>query len=175
MNKLIPLLFIFSFCVASPLSANDAEPMSCDHKVSMGSDLLTKVIKHRDSAFDTCLTCIKGDCTMKTWNAENQNNEMICKRLFCTPKKVNKGYEVPADTPRGKSSFSYSYTISKKGKLTEINILNVDGAYKRKDALKFLKSLTKKTQYEPLIHDNKKYKITNLTSSMSVNMKWENE
>ncbi|MDA7601364.1 hypothetical protein N8791_02350 [Gammaproteobacteria bacterium] len=175
MNKLISLLFIFSFCFVVPLSANDAEPMSCDHKVSMGSDLLSKVIKHRDSAFDTCLTCNKGDCTMKAWTAENKNNEMICKRLFCTPKKVNKGYEVPADTPRGKSSFSYSYTISKKGKLTEINIESVDGAYKRKDALKFLKSLTKKTQYEPLVHEGKKYKITNLTSSMSVNMKWENE
>jgi hypothetical protein len=149
--------------------------MSCDHKVAMGDGLLAKVVKHRDSAFQTCLACNKDDCSMKTWNEENKGNEMICKRLFCTPNKVNKGYEVPADTPRGKSSFTYSYSISKKGKLTEINILSVEGAYKRKDALKFLKSLTKKTNYEPLIHENKKYKITNLTSSMAVNMKWENE
>jgi len=175
MNKLTLLLFISLFSYAGAMASNDAVLMSCDHKVAMSGDLLSKVIKHRDSAFQTCLTCNKGDCAMKTWTAENQNNEMICKRLFCTPKKVSKGYEVPADTPRGKSSFTYSYSISKKGRLDEINILSVEGSYKRKDALKFLKSLTKRTEYEPLTHENKKYKVTNLTSSMTVNMKWENE
>ena len=175
MNRIILLLFISLFSYAGSTAANEVSLMSCDHKVAMSSDLLTKVIKHRDSAFQTCLTCNKGDCSMKAWTEENQNNEMICKRLFCTPKKVNKGYEVPADTPRGKSSFTYSYSISKKGRLSEINVLSVEGAYKRKDAYKFLRSLTKKTQYEPLTHENKKYKITNLTSSMSVNMKWEDE
>ena len=170
---LILCLSISFIGYAQLIKADDLKSsMSCDHKVSMSADLLSKVLKHRDSAFATCLSCTKGDCSMKTWSEEGRANEAICQRLFCTPKKVSKGYEVPADTPRGKSSFSYTYSISKKGRLTDINILSVDGSYNRNDALKFLQSLTKKTQYEPLVYDNKKYQITNLTSSMSVNMMW---
>ncbi|HIE48677.1 MAG TPA: hypothetical protein EYP94_01055 [Gammaproteobacteria bacterium] len=175
-HLLILCLSISFIGYAQLINADDAKStMSCDHKVSMNDDLLSKVLKHRDSAFETCLSCTKGDCLMKAWPEEGRANEAICQRLFCTPKKVSKGFEVPADTPRGKSSFSYTYSISKKGRLTDINILSVDGPYKRADALKFLKSLTKKTQYEPLVYDNKKYKITNLASSMAVNTKLDNE
>jgi hypothetical protein len=175
MYKFISALFIFFFCFSGLIAANNPEPMSCNHKVAMSADLLTKVLKHRDSAFKTCLTCNKGDCSMKIWNEENKNNEMICKRMFCTPTKVAKAYEVPGNSPTGKSSFDYIYSISKKGKLTDINILKVEGEFNRKDALNYLKALTKRTKYEPLVNENKKYKITNLTSSMSVNMLWEDD
>ena len=67
------------------------------------------------------------------------------------------------------------YSISKKGKLTDINILKVEGEFNRKDALNYLKALTKRTRYEPLVNENKKYKITNLKSSLSVNMMWEDD
>lgn len=175
MIRFISVLSIFFFCFAGLITANDTNPMSCNHKVAMSEDLLAKVLKHRDSAFTTCLTCKKGDCSMKAWTEENKNNEMICKRLFCTPIRVAKAYEVPGDSPQGKSSFNYIYSISKKGKLSDINILSVDGEFNRKDALKYLKALTKRTKYEPLVNGNKKYKITNLTSSMAVNMLWEDD
>jgi|TARA_B110001454_G_scaffold31569_1_gene30871 hypothetical protein len=175
MNRFILLLFISLFSYAGSMAANDTKPMSCNHKVAMSEDLLAKVLKHRDSAFKTCLTCNKGDCSMKIWNEENKSNEMICKRMFCTPIKVAKAYEVPGNSPTGKSSFDYMYSISKKGKLTDINILKVEGEFNRKDALNYLKALTKRTKYEPLVNENKKYKITNLKSSMSVNMLWEDD
>jgi len=175
MYRFISALFILFFCFSGLIAANNPEPMSCNHKVAMSADLLTKVLKHRDSAFKTCLTCNKGDCSMKIWNEENKNNEMICKRMFCTPTKVAKAYEVPGNSPTGKSSFDYIYSISKKGKLTDINILKVEGEFNRKDALNYLKALTKRTKYEPLVNENKKYKITNLKSSMSVNMLWEDD
>ena len=175
MNKLISILFINLFYFSQLLVAADVNPMACDHKVAMSADLLTKVIKHRDSAFDTCLSCNKGDCSMKNWSEENKQNEMICKRLFCTPIKVAKAYEVPGNSPTGKSSFDYMYSISKKGKLTDINILKVEGEFNRKDALNYLNALTKRTRYEPLVNENKKYKITNLESSLSVNMMWEDD
>ena len=38
-----------------------------DHKASMTQDMLTKVLKHRDSAFNTCLSCQGSSCSMKTW------------------------------------------------------------------------------------------------------------
>ena len=41
--------------------------------------------------------------------------------------------------------------------------------------MSFVKALTKRTKYEPLVHDNKKYKIANLTSFMAVNMLWEDD
>ena len=72
MYRFISVLFFFFFCFSGLIAANNPEPMSCNHKVAMSADLLTKVLKHRDSAFKTCLTCNKGDCSMKIWNEENK-------------------------------------------------------------------------------------------------------
>ena len=64
MNKLLLVLcFLISVTgFTELLKANDTKlPMNCDHKVAMGSDLLAKVLKHRDSAFAICLSCNKGE------------------------------------------------------------------------------------------------------------------
>ncbi|HJL95718.1 MAG TPA: hypothetical protein QF379_01840, partial [SAR86 cluster bacterium] len=63
--------------------------------------------------------------------------------------------------------------ISQEGLLTNINILEVTGVYSKRDAKKFLKALTRKTKYEPIIFQKKSYEINNLTSSMSINTMWE--
>lgn len=91
-NYLLILCLFISFVGYAQLIKADVpkSAMSCDHKVSMSDDLLNKVLKHRDSAFATCLSCTKGDCSMKTWPEEGRANETICQRLFCTPKKVNR-------------------------------------------------------------------------------------
>ena len=60
-------------------------------------------------------------------------------------------------------------------KILDINILNVEGVFNKKDSKKFLKALTRKTLYEPLTYQGTEYSITNLTSSMSLNMLFRDE
>ena len=166
---------IFLFLLLFSPSLVFADFTSCDHKVAMTEELLQKVIKHRESAFSVCLDCLGSNCSLKNWNQNQIQNEAICKRLFCTPKKVTSGYEIPASTPRGKTNFTYTYSISVDGKILDINILNVEGVFNKKDSKKFLKALTRKTEYEPLIHQGNEYSITDLTSSMSLNMLFRDE
>jgi len=97
----------------------------------------------------------------------------VCKRLFCTPIFISPGFETPADTPSGKSSFTYSYNISKEGSLENIEITSVEGVFNKKDAKKFIKARTRKTKFEPIVYKNKAYEIVNLTSNMVLNTRWE--
>lgn len=171
------ILIYLSF--SSFLFAEKNEPQSpvmiCDHTAAMSSELLLRTLNYRESAFNTCLRCEGPSCKMKSWPKEKKGDEAICKRIFCTPANVNKNYEVPADSPRGRSKFSYSYEISKKGKIKDFKILNYEGAHKPRDIVDYLKAYTKKTSYEPLVYDGKEYEITNLGFSMSVHLKhdWE--
>ena len=137
----------------------------------MNEDILIAVRKHRDSAFNTCLSCTGSSCSFREFN--DSKTLAVCKRLFCTPTFVSPGFETPADTPSGKSSFTYSYGISEKGSLENIEIKSVEGVFNKKDAKKFIKARTRKTKYEPIIFENKAYELVNLTSSMALNTRWE--
>ena len=146
-------------------------PVACDNMIAMNEDILIAVRKHRDSAFNTCLSCKGSSCSFREFN--DSKTLAVCKRLFCTPTFVSPGFETPADTPSGKSSFTYSYGISEKGSLENIEIKSVEGVFNKKDAKKFIKARTRKTKYEPIIFENKAYELVNLTSSMALNTRWE--
>tara|TARA_Y100001970_G_scaffold262055_1_gene345812 strand:- start:13352 stop:13867 length:516 start_codon:yes stop_codon:yes gene_type:complete len=167
-------LSVVFFSLSLHLSSSE-ELFYCDHKKALNEDLLAKVIKHRSSAFDVCLKCIGEVCQMRGWQDSQTQENMICTRLFCTPKKVAKGLDLPAMAPRGKSKVDYSYSIDKQGKITDINILSTQGAFKAKDAKEFLRALTKRTRYEPLVNDSKEFSIKNLKMDIEVNLKLENE
>jgi hypothetical protein len=137
----------------------------------MNDTILTAVRKHRDSAFNTCLTCQGSSCSFRAF--QDRKTEAVCKRLFCTPIFVSPGFETPADTPSGKSSFTYSYDISKEGSLKNIAIIKAEGVFSKNDAKKFIKARTRKTKFEPINFDNKSYEIINLTGEMSLNTRWE--
>ena len=99
------------------------QPVACDNMIAMSEDLLNAVRKHRDSAFKTCLSCKGSSCSFIEFN--DSKTLAVCKRLFCTPTFVSPGFETPADTPSGKSSFTYSYGISEKGSLENIEIKSI--------------------------------------------------
>ena len=147
------------------------QPVACDNMIAMSEDLLNAVRKHRDSAFKTCLSCKGSSCSFIEFN--DSKTLAVCKRLFCTPTFVSPGFETPADTPSGKSSFNYTYGISKEGSLTNIEITNVEGVFRKKDAKKFIKARTRKTRFEPVIYKDQLYEIVNLASSMTLNTRWE--
>ena len=149
----------------------NSKPIACNNMVAMTEAILNGVRKHRDSAFKICLSCQGSSCIFNQF--QERKTEAVCKRLFCTPTFVSPGFETPADTPSGKSSFTYSYSISKEGTLSNIEILDVEGVFSKKDAKKFIKARTRKTKFEPINFDNKSYEIINLTGEMSLNTRWE--
>ena len=86
---------------------------------------------------------------------------------------ASRGFEVPSDAPRGESSFNYKYTISKEGKIKDIRIISVEGAFSKSDAAKFIKALTRKTRFEPININGTLYELTDLNSNMSLSTKRE--
>ena len=156
-------------------SSESSEGFNCDPKKYLPENLLEKVLKHRESAFNICLTCEGDDCSFKKQLLSDQNSLNLCKRLFCTASFASRGFEMPGDSPRGKSYFKYSYSISKKGTIEDIEITETTGAFTAKDAKKFLKALTRKTKYEPINFKGNIFKLTGLSSDMSINTKFVNE
>ena len=44
------------------------QPVACDNMVAMNEDILNAVRKHRDSAFNTCLSCKGSSCSFREFN-----------------------------------------------------------------------------------------------------------
>ena len=168
MKKIIYVLSLIFISYSN--SSEEVQPVACDPMIPMTDSILSAVLKHRDSAFNTCLSCQGSSCSFKSW--DDSRTLAVCKRLFCTPSFVSPGFETPADTPSGKSSFTYSYGISKEGFLENIEVLKAEGAFKKRDAKKFLKARTRKTRFEPIIYKKVPYEIVNLTSNMVLNTRW---
>ena len=168
MKKIIYVLSLIFISYSN--SSEEVQPVACDPMIPMTDSILSAVLKHRDSAFNTCLSCQGSSCSFKSW--DDSKTLAVCKRLFCTPSFVSPGFETPADTPSGKSSFTYSYGISKEGFLENIEVLKAEGAFKKRDAKKFLKARTRKTRFEPIIYKKVPYEIVNLTSNMVLNTRW---
>ena len=112
-------------------------------------------------------------CKFKNSLLQDDQSAAICKRLFCTASFASRGFEVPSDAPRGESSFNYKYTISKEGKIKDIRIISVEGAFSKSDAAKFIKALTRKTRFEPININGTLYELTDLNSNISLSTKRE--
>lgn len=153
----------------------NSSDFTCDPKKYLPENLVEKVLKHRESAFNICLNCTGDDCSFKSQLLKNEESLNLCKRLFCSASFASRGFEMPADSPRGKSAFKYTYSISKKGTVENLKITETTGAFSSKDALKFLKSLTRKTKYEPINYQGNFYKLGGLSAEMSINTKLVNE
>ena len=166
MKKLIFLsIIIFS---SYSFSLEDIS-FACDPKKFLSEDNLTKVLVHRDSAFNICLNCKGESCAFKNELISEEKSLAICKRLFCTASFASRGFEIPPEIPRGRSSFTYHYSISKEGKVIDIKVDKSEGVFSTKDARKFVQALTRKTRFSPINFEGNIYKLTNLSSQMTIN------
>jgi len=153
--------------------------VQCNFKSDLGNALDEKISAFRDRAFPLCLKCEGNSCKMNIFSPETDPDLeekrlgaiTLCKRLFCTPKKFRKiqGEEIPADQPIGKSSFEFSYKISEKGRVRDIEITSLEGVMNRRDAYRWTQVLTKRVIYLPVKVNGKTYEITNLSAKEVVN------
>ena len=162
---------VFFLCIFfSSLSiVGESRNFECDPKKFLPENLIEKVLVHRETSFQICLDCEGKTCSFKQELLQDERSQSICKRLFCTPSFASRGFEIPPETPRGKSSFNYNYTISNTGIIKDIKIISVEGVFSSRDAREFIKALTRKTKYIPIEFQDVFYELTNLESKISIN------
>ena len=163
-------VYVLSFFLFSSFSVfGESRNFDCDPKKFLSENLIEKVLVHRETSFQICLNCEGEICSFNQELLKDERSLSICKRLFCTPSFASRGFEIPPETPRGKSSFNYNYTISNTGTIKDIKIISVEGVFSSRDAREFIKALTRKTKYIPIELQDDFYELTNLESKMSIN------
>ncbi len=168
---LVTLVFSGTFLAAGT--------MQCDFDSALGESLDEKISALREKTFALCLKCEGNSCKMNIFKPESDPDleekrlgaTALCKRVFCTPKKIRKiqGEEIPADLPIGKSRFEFSYKISEKGRVRNIEITSLEGVMNRREAYRWTTGLTKRVIYLPVKINGKTYEISNLSTVLFVN------
>ena len=174
LRKLI--LISISLLIASGVWGKNLE---CSIKTELGEELDEKISDLRERTFALCLKCEGNSCKMNVFRPETDPDlekkrlgaTALCKRLFCTPKKINKinKEEVPSDLPVGETKFKFSYKISEKGKIRDVDITSLEGVMNRRDAYRWTNILTKGVIYLPVKVKGKTYEISNLSTVYSFN------
>ena len=163
-------VYVLSFFLFSSFSVfGESRNFDCDPKKFLSENLIEKVLVHRETSFQICLNCEGETCSFNQELLKDERSLSVCKRLFCTPSFASRGFEIPPETPRGKSSFNYNYTISNIGTIKDIKIISVEGVFSSRDAREFLKALTRKTKYIPIEFRDDYYELINLESQIIIN------
>ena len=134
----------------------------CNINQELNKDTAAKLSEFRDQTYSTCLTCADNSCQLKTWPEEKKGDETVCKLLFCTPSYVSKFFEKPDNVKSGKTKIEFSYIINSKGKIKEVEVKSAKGAMNTRESYKYLQSFTSKTQFEPLLVNDKAITLINL-------------
>ena len=163
-------VYVLSFFLFSSFSVfGESRNFDCDPKKFLSENLIEKVLVHRETSFQICLNCEGETCSFNQELLKDERSLSVCKRLFCTPSFASRGFEIPPETPRGKSSFNYNYTISNTGTIKDIKIISIEGVFSSRDAREFLKALTRKTKYIPIEFRDDYYELINLESQIIIN------
>ena len=162
-------IFLILGLILSP-SIFSSEYTQCDFNEELGKGNNELISSYREKAFDTCLKCEGNSCKINAF-APKSPNDNICKHLFCKPIKKRKiqGEEIPTDLTTGFSKFEFSYKISAKGRVRDIEITSIQGVMNSRDAYRWTTGLTKRVIYLPLKLNGKTYEITNLSAVLFVN------
>ena len=169
------IIFISFFSLLSSVFYGEDISFNCDPKKFLPENIIEKVLIHRDSTFNICLKCEGESCSFKNELLGDEKSLSICKRLFCTASFASRGFEIPSETPRGKSSFNYQYSISKQGKIKDIKVISTEGVFSSRDVKAFVQALTRRTKYEPIEFQDNYYELTGLETEMTINTRLGNE
>ena len=165
MKKIILILGI----MISPYSFA-SEYMQCDFNIELGKGLDAKISSIRERAFDSCLKCEGSSCKMLLYPPESEPAQ-FCKRVFCTPKKIRKivGEEITMDSRIGQTKFEFSYRITLKGRVRDVQITSLEGVMNEREAYRRATGVTKRAVFIPIEIKGNTYEITNLSAVMEVN------
>ena len=134
----------------------------CSIDKQLDKEVVSNLQKFRSQYHATCLNCSGDSCNLKSWPSEKSGDAAVCKILFCSPSYVSRVFKLPEGAKKGKSLISFDYFINDKGKLSGVDITEVKGSMNERQAYKYVTSFAKKTSFELLIIENRKYQILNL-------------
>lgn len=159
-------IFLILGLILSP-SIFSSEYTQCDFNAELGTGNNEVISSYREKAFDTCLKCEGNSCKINSFLPKSANAN-ICKHLFCKPIKKRKiqGEEIPTDLKIGYSKFEFSYKITEKGRINDVEIISLEGVMNRRDAYRWTTTVTKRIIYLPVKIKDKTYEITNLTNTL---------
>ena len=171
-NAMKKIFLIFSLLISGFVLTE--ERAFCD-LIPFPENSLNTILETRKNpkAVEACLDCSGDSCSIKPAMSQSK----VCKRIYCTPSKRSKADVFVDDSFNSGGlardtnvSLVYSFSISKEGKMTDIEVLemseNIKVIKSRVDSkdifAKVIESISKRISYEPVIVNGKKVKITNL-------------
>ena len=119
-----------------------------------------KLLRLRRELFSDCLICLDSRCTMKAWPEDRKTEKLLCKRLFRTPTRVSRFMK-----PHARFSplrVSYTFKISTKGKVEDIELISFDGEIEEEELLQLIGDGAAKTRFEPIVVADVAYELVGL-------------
>ena len=77
------------------------------------------------------------------------------------------GEEIPTDITPGKSQIEFTYRITTKGKVQDVDIISVKGVMNNREAYRWVTGVTRRTLFVPLVVKGRSYEIINLSATMN--------
>ena len=144
--------------------------LNCSIDKELSKDHFQKLIQLREQASKVCLKCVGKECEMKSWEKEQAGDATVCRLLFCTATSVSRSFKSPDGVKKGRTKIKFNYDISEDGRVKGLRVKSTSGKMNDRQAYKYLKSFSRKTNFEPLVIDGKKYGIMNLTAEVVANI-----
>jgi hypothetical protein len=132
--------------------------------VELRKEDLPMVLRSRQDFFSDCLKCQGSRCTMKAWPEDTTVEKLLCNRLFRTPTRIPRIMKPDAlFTP---FSVSFTFSISVKGKVEDIEVVSFDGDIDEEELLRLIEGGAARTRFEPIVVDDVAYQLVGLRDSV---------
>jgi hypothetical protein len=131
----------------------------CEY-VELRKEELPTVLRSREEFFSTCLECQGSRCVMKDWPEHKPTESILCKRLFRTPTRVPRFLD--SDDLFSPFTASFTFSISIKGKVEDIELVSLDGDIDNQELLRLIEDGAARTRFEPIVVADKAYKLVGL-------------
>ena len=168
----LKFIFLFVFFYF-PLAHSQSNICLTDFNEILAEDSLEQIKSMRQKANKHCLECGTTSCTLKQWDEANIANQKICNRLFCKPIKRTQKKTLFASSENhglGQTKVVFSYAINTNGRITDVDIIDLEGEMDKKRALSFLRDNLKALRYEPVEINGKEYFLRDLQGSTGWNI-----
>ncbi len=135
----------------------------CEY-VELRKEDLPVLLRSRQEFFSDCLKCLGGRCTMKAWPKDKTTEELLCKRLFRTPTRVPRFMK--PDALFSPFSVSFTFSISVKGKVEDIELVSFDGDIEEEELLRLIEDGAARTRFEPIVVADVTYQLVGLRDKL---------
>ena len=146
--------------------------IGCEY-VELNKKDLAIVLDLRPKLFSACLSCQGSRCIANVWPEGKTTQELLCKRLFWTPTRVVRfmfGAErsIPLREYSGPLRVSFTFTISTKGRVEDIEVVSFEGDIAKEELLELIERGATKTRFEPVVVEDMAYEIVGLKDSFKL-------